>query len=266
VTAGDIEAGSFAPAQPEWAVVGQGGLTVEDGLLVLNLKPLPSTNCVFNIYRDGQLCAARVKASRWVDAQSADHTNTVHFYAVNTLDEATGLASHLSPSRSFLTAGNCRQIPAAGMKNRGGQLAGGKYFMNWGRADDELSVANFTVEQDGHYLLSAEFSNGAGPVNTGITCAIKRVEVRCARSGELVAGGYWIMPQSADWSRFDWSTPVPADLRAGKKYSLRIFEDDHSRNMSCLEQNRRYTAGNGGGDSVYNFVNLASVRLLRTAN
>ncbi|RYF41691.1 MAG: hypothetical protein EOO38_20455, partial [Cytophagaceae bacterium] len=33
--------------------------------------------------------------------------------------------------------------------------------------------------------------------------------------------------------------------------------------MSCLQANERYTAANGGGASLYNYVNLASVHLMR---
>ncbi len=77
----------------------------------------------------------------------------------------------------------------------------------------------------------------------------------------MVATGYLVMPQSGDWQRFDLSSVVHADLQAGKSYSIRIFEDEYSRNMSYLSHNQRYTSGVGGGDDAYNFVNIASIRL-----
>jgi hypothetical protein len=254
---------SFAPAPPQWAEVGNGGLTAEHGLLVVHFREAPASPVAFNVYRDGRLCATNIASDNWTDSASADYTNTVHYYVAEAVDQATGNASHLTPSRGFLTPENAWQIPAKAMENRGGDLAEGGYFMNWGRPDHELLVKNFTPGATGHYLVRAEFSNGAGPVNTGITCAVKKLEIRRADSGEIIAGGYLVMPQSGDWRRFDLSSAVPADLQAGAAYSLRIGEDEFARNMSYLAQNSRYTAGNGGGNAPYNYVNLASLRLLR---
>ena len=113
----------------------------------------------------------------------------------------------------------------------------------------------------GGYLVRAEFSNGAGPVNTGVTCAVKRLEVRAANAGETVASGYLVMPQSGDWQRFGFSSAVRADLDCGKEYELRLSEDEYSRNMSFLQSNERYTAANGGGPTSYNAVNVAALHL-----
>ena len=82
----------------------------------------------------------------------------------------------------------------------------------------------------------------------------------------MIAAGYLVMPQSGDWQRFDLSTVVRADLQAGKSYSIRIFEDEYSRNMSYLAHNQRYTSWPGGGDAAYNFVNIASLHLLCLGN
>jgi hypothetical protein len=178
------------------------------------------------------------------------------------MDTESGNVSHRTPTRFYATAHQQWTIPAPEMENRGGKLAEGRYFMDWGRPDHELRVKTFIARRSGRYLVRAEFSNGSGPVNTGITCAVKRLEIRDADSGTVAGAGYLVMPQSGDWRRFDLSTPVWAELRAGRAYSIRIFEDEYSRNMSYLEHNRRYTAHNGGGDSAYNFVNIASLRLL----
>jgi hypothetical protein len=98
-----------------------------------------------------------------------------------------------------------------------------------------------------HYLIRAQFSNGSGPVNTGITCAVKKLEVRITGTGTVIASGYLVMPQSGDWGRWDMSSPVNMDLSAGEEYSMRIGEDEYCRNMSYLKNNERYTAWPGGG-------------------
>ncbi|HUJ09092.1 MAG TPA: amylo-alpha-1,6-glucosidase [Verrucomicrobiae bacterium] len=256
----------FGPVQPEWETIGEGGITVEKGLLTLHYRQADASNVVFNIYRDGQLCAKHVSKTQWVDPDSSDYANKTHFYAVEALDEKSGNVSHLTPTRFYAGTNAAWIIPTKEMENRGGKLADNRYFMDWGKPDHELRVKSFTAKRSGHYLVRVEFSNGAGPVNTGITCAVKKLEIRETDSGKIVGAGYLVMPQSGNWQRFDLSSPVRADLKAGKSYSIRIFEDEYSRNMSYLAHNERYTAFVGGGNSPYNFVNIASIRLLHFAD
>jgi hypothetical protein len=256
----------FGPAQPRWKNVGQGGVTVENDLLSLHFSCATGSNTVFNIYRDGRLCAKGITVTDWVDPHSGDFTNQTYFYAIEALDARTGNASHLTPSRFYAFTNNQWEIPAMAMENRGGSLADGRYFMNWGRPEHELLVKNFTAPRSGEYLVRTEFSNGAGPVNTGITCAVKKMEIRHVGSGELATAGYLVMPQSGDWQRFDLSSILRVRLKAGEQYSFRIFEDEYSRNMSYLAQNERYTAWPGGGSSAYNFVNIAGIQLTHLAD
>ncbi len=256
----------FGPLQPQWENIGQGGISVTNGRLALHYRQADISNVTFNIYRDGQLCAQGIRQTEWIDPHSADFANTTHFYTLEAVDAKTGNASHLTPAHGYSTPDNQWTIPATEMENRGGQRAGNRHFMNWGKAGDELSVKTFTPDRSGHFLVRANFSNGAGPVNTGITCAVKRLEIRKAGSNEIVAAGYWVMPQAGDWQRFDLSSGVSADLQAGEDYSMRIFEDAFSRNMSYLAANRRYTAWPGGGDDDYNYVNIASIQFQRVTD
>jgi hypothetical protein len=256
----------FGPLQPVWDGSQQGGITVADGKLVLHYQHSDVANVAFNIYRDGALYAKAVHDTNWLDAKSADYLEHLHSYAVEAVDVVSGNASHLTPARYYMADGQQQIIPARGMENRGGNLVAGDHFENWGHPDDELSVKHFTVTRSGRYLIRAEFSNGAGPVNTGITCAVKKLEVRPAGSGEVIARGYLVMPQSGDWKRWDLSSPVTADLVAGASYAISISEDDVSRNMSYMKMNETYTAWPGGGGSSCNFVNISALRLLFTAS
>ena len=251
----------FGPLQPVWDESQQGGITVADGKLVLHYQHSDVANVAFNIYRDGALYAKAIHDTNWVDVKSADYLEHVHSYAVEAVDLVSGNSSHLTPARCHLADGQQQIIPARGMENRGGNLVAGGHFENWGIPDDELSVKNFTVTRSGRYLICAEFSNGAGPVNTGITCAVKKLAVRPAGSGEVIASGYLVMPQSGDWKRWDLSSPVVADLVAGASYAISITEDEVSRNMSYLKMNENYTAWPGGGEPSYNFVNISALHL-----
>lgn len=252
----------YGPVQPEWEDVGRGGITVQDGKLLLHYREADSTNIVFNIYRDGCLCAAHLKETAWLDPDSSDYTNRTHFYAVEAVDVETANVSHLTQSRFYADANSQWEIPAKAMEHHGGNLEQDRCFENWGKPGDELS-ANFTARRTGNYLVRVLFSNGAGPVNTGIACAVKRIEIRGSGSGEMAGAGYLVMPQSGDWQRFDLSSVARATLKAGETYSFRIFEDPYSRNMSYLQHNRDYTANPGGGEADYNFVNIAAIQLLR---
>jgi hypothetical protein len=256
----------FSPAQPAWEDIGQNGLTVTNGLVTLHYRAGDTTNVTFNIYRDGSLCAKGVKTLEWTDPRSGDYASTTHFYCLEAVGEKTGNASHLTPTRFYLQRNAETVITAKHMENLGGDLVDGHHFENWGRISDELRVDRFTVARSGRYLIRAEYANGAGPINTGITCAVKALDIYNAGSQTRVVHGYLVMPQSGDWTRFESSSVIRADLKAGVRYSLHLGEDAYCRNMSYLQKNMRYTAGSGGGGADFNYVNIAAIHLLRIAN
>ncbi|MGH8045664.1 MAG: MGH1-like glycoside hydrolase domain-containing protein [Chthoniobacterales bacterium] len=251
----------FGPSQPEWK--GE-GITLDHGRVELNYSHDDAANVSFNIYCDGKLRDQNVRQTKWMEDVGGDSpSQVVHCYAVQAVDLKSGNVSHPTPGRAWRGEDQQQIIPATALKNRGGNLAG-DHFENWGRPGDECVTKNFEVKNPGRYLVRVEFSNGAGPVNTGVTCAVKKLDIRNS-SGATVASGYVVMPQSGDWNRRDLSSVVNADFKRGDHYTIRISEDEFSRNMSYLKNNERYTAGNGGGAASYNYVNIASVRLLYAA-
>ena len=251
----------FGPLQPVWDEAQSGGITAENGKLVLHFRDANVSNVAFDIYRDGGLCAKSVHETNWTDRDSRDFMESPHSYSVAAVDSVSGNVSHLTPPHCYLNGVQSVVIPASKMKNQGGNLVGGHHFENWGKPQDTLVTKSFTVNQSGQFQIRAQFSNGSGPVNTGITCAVKRLELRQAGADKLVASGYLIMPQSGDWQRWDVSSPVVATLVAGEYYAISIREDEVSRNMSYLKNNERYTAWPGGGQAGYNFVNIAALQL-----
>lgn len=256
----------FGPLQPTWDEAQLGGITVENGRLMLHYRHADAGNVTFNIYRDGHLVAKAVKQTTWVDPSSADFSDTGHVYAVEAVDVQSGNGSHLTPPRCYRVSTQQQVIPAKDMQNRGGNLVAEHHFENWGQPDHELVTKRFSVSRTGRYQISAEFSNGSGPINTGISCAVKKIEVLKSGSNEILAFGYCIMPQSGDWERWDMSSPIAANLSAGVEYAIRLCEDEHSRNMSYLKNNERYTAWPGGGTTGNNYVNIAAFHLLRMSN
>ena len=256
------EALLFGPAQPQW--IGE-GVMVETGRPVLRFSHPDAANVAFNIYRDGVLAAGQTKDSEWRDEEAGDCETVEHSYTVEAIDPKTGNVSHLTPFR-YNRLKEQQVIPASELKNRGGQLVNEHHFENWGEPQDELETEPFSVGRNGLYVIRARFSNGSGALNTGITCAVKAVELLDAESGNVITSGYWIMPQSGDWHRWDYSSPLRFDLKSGEKYSLRIYENEYARNMSYLKKNERYTANSGGGERGYNYVNIAAIQIrLRAA-
>ena len=252
----------FGPVQPAWDESQGGGITVEGGKLVLHYQQSDVANVVFNIYRDGKLCANSIHGTNWTDNASGDYLRHVHYYTVAAVDPMSGNASHLTPPRCHLSESQQLIIPASDMKNQGGQFVADNHFENWGKPGDTLLTKPFKVEHGGSYVIRAKFSNGSGAVNTGITCAVKLLELCEVGTGKVIASGHLVMPQSGDWKRLDLSSPMTAELAAGRDYFIKISEDVVSRNMSYLMKNERYTAWSGGGPTCYNFVNIPSLHLI----
>ncbi|MEI8036760.1 MAG: hypothetical protein WCJ14_00070 [Verrucomicrobiota bacterium] len=255
------EAALFSPLQPEWDDA-MGGITLGHGQLTLHYKHPDARKVLFTIYRDGKLCAENLRETQWNDPQSADFEDHVRAYTITATCPKSGNVSHPAPARCYRTPDQQQVIPAQAMANRGGNLVGGHHFENWGKPGDTLATRSFQVPRSGRHSVRMEFSNGSGPVNTGITCAVKRLVVCKVPSGEAVGSGYLVMPHSGDWRRWDLSNAIAADLVQGESYSIRLSEDDCSRNMSYLKSNERYTALPGGGDDSYNYVNISAAHVL----
>ncbi len=85
----------------------------------------------------------------------------------------------------------------------------------------------------GEYLAWLEYSNRHGPINTGITAAVKRLEVRCAGSPVQVLPV--VMPQSEGWQA---STTVRFSAGNSTSCELSLLQ---GFNMSDLAQFAHYT-------------------------
>ena len=92
---------------------------------------------------------------------------------------------------------------------------------------------HWRASHGGEYLAWLRYSNPHGPINTGITAAVKRLEVRCA--GSPLAVRPMVMPQSEGWQA---STTVRFEARAGAACSFSLLQ---GFNMSDLAQFAHYT-------------------------
>jgi hypothetical protein len=97
---------------------------------------------------------------------------------------------------------------------------------------------------DGSYQVAFAYANDHGPINTGITAAVKLLDVRCDSDASQPVPV--VMPHSASMQR---STSATITVRAGTpcRFSL-----DQGFNMSYLGHNAHYTGEQGGAAGPVN--------------
>jgi len=92
---------------------------------------------------------------------------------------------------------------------------------------------HWQASHGGEYLAWLHYSNPHGPINTGITAAVKRLEIRCAGGPRQVLPV--VMPHSEGWQA---STTVRFEARAGASCSFSLLQ---GFNMSDLARFAHYT-------------------------
>jgi hypothetical protein len=239
----------------------------------LNWSSSENSNDVsFNVYRNGLRVAENLSGTTttWTDPNSGAHATTTYCYSVEALFKSSGHASqHARPACYWgPNAQRVQSFEAQSFQAKGGNLVfnhGRWHYENWGQADHTLTIANVKANQSGWHYLETEAGNGAGNVTTGITCAVKAIEVW--DGGTLVGGGQLLMPHLTTpgnpnpWGTWAMSSFVPVQLTAGKTYTIVIRENGASGNMSDYSHFATYS-GTGGQSGRFNMVNISSVKLL----
>jgi hypothetical protein len=254
----------FAPKVP-----GAIAVTLEGGKLrvTLDRNGESPADVTFSVYRDGQRVADGLAGSTtsYLDAGSTPGTKS-HCYTVETV-YASGNVSHRANPQCYWGPGYERVIsrPASSFSAQGGSLTtdyGRTFYASWGDTGHTLTAPSFTAPATGEYLLQATYGNGAGPVNTGITCAVKLLRIEDTQGGAVVAKGYLVMPHRGSWSTWGDSTFVRANLVAGKTYRMVLTDDEFGVNMSSFLHFSSY-GGMGGAGGVFDRVNVAELKALQ---
>jgi hypothetical protein len=222
----------------------------------------------WEVLRDGVVVATDLPGETpiWTDAEASAESPS-HCYVARTR-YASGNASQHSPPWCWWGAQSERVVvfAAPALEAVGGRLTfnhGRDHYEAWGDAGHELVVPSFTAQVTGRHYVQANYGNGAGPVSTGITCAVKRLDVVAHGTDASVGGGYLVMPHLGDWDRWADGNLVPVDLVAGTTYRLVISSDDaHAVNMSVRAHFASYTGGLGGQAGAFNRVNISQVKVL----
>lgn len=107
----------------------------------------------------------------------------------------------------------------------------------------------------GRYRVSLRYRNPNGPINTGVTAAVKRLALHCA--GRPAQRRPVVMPHSAGEQD---STHAVFDLPAAGACTFALEE---GFNMSGLEHFAHYTGGAGGRSGVLNAAGVTALQLVR---
>jgi hypothetical protein len=232
----------------------------------------PSNEIAFNIYRDGVQVATDLDGAttEWTDTDTSAPAES-HCYTVEAYFLASGNTSQRAKPYCYWGPSYERiaTISAADFAAVGGNYVlnyGRHHYESWGEPSHTLTVSDFNPSFTGPHLLQVVYGNGAGAINTGITCAVKRITVY-EQNGPEVGNGFLVMPHLGTWDVWQDSNFVEVDLDSAKTYEIVISHDDRTINMSDLAHNALYTVGNGGALGPYHYVNIAELKVLsRTAN
>jgi len=102
----------------------------------------------------------------------------------------------------------------------------------------------WTAPASGDWRVALDYANDHGPINTGITAAVKMLVIRCDGSAEQrlpIVMPHSVRTQSSSWGRFG------AKAGATCRFTL-----DDGFNMSYLAHFAHYTGGQGGSDGPLN--------------
>ena len=261
----------YAPRPPVIEAVNetQGNLEVS-----FNLNQENAEEIRVNIYRNGKLVAEKIQISdqhgSWQDQDTKGSQSPSYCYTLESVYLNSGTISQRAKPVCYWGVSSERvySITAEKFKAIGGNLSeahGQAHFDNWGKPDDSLTV-DIKAKYSGPHGIQVIAGNGAGPINTGVTCAVKRMQMKDSETDTIVADSYLVMPQLGNWNRWLESSLIltKVDLSAGHSYTIKIFSDEQAVNMSSFAHYQNYTGNNGigGVSGSYNYVNIAAVKLL----
>ncbi len=251
----------FAPLEPSLI-----SLREVKGKLRLEYHPNRERNVAFNIYRNGKKVASRVSELSWVDPEPVAGRAGPSCYVVESEFVSSSNTSHHTrplchwPNGSIveLSAGSwdLRSRDGASVENKHGFV----HFNDWGHPHQQLESIVFTPWVSGPHFVELLYGNGFGAINTGVTAAVKWVEVIDLEIQAPAAGGIVVMPHLGRWEPWGSSSVYRFELRAGRRYQLVIRD---FMNMSYLEHFKLYTGSIVELSNPVNRANIQKVKLLR---
>jgi hypothetical protein len=214
-----------------------------------------------NIYRNGILIAKGLKSDHYLDT-TAKHIQTPCYVLESQFDSTKVKSLHSQP-HCLWRENSITHIPVThpSMKTTGKANYRSEfdkiYLERWGSAEDKLAFKNLSVTNDGIYAIQLNYNN-LGMINTGITSAVKKIEVVDDKSGLVIKTKIFMMPHHIREMYWIDSNFVTVRLKKGQSYSFKISD---YFNMSYFEHFSTYLY-RGGRSGAYNYANIAGLKLL----
>lgn len=112
----------------------------------------------------------------------------------------------------------------------------------------------WTAPRSGRFQVALKYDNPQGPINTGVTAAVKRLSIRC--EGHADQSAPLVMPHSVG-ERLSTAWTFDADLGKPCRFAL-----DEGFNMSMLRHFERYSAGVGGERGALNTAQIGELSIV----
>ena len=117
---------------------------------------------------------------------------------------------------------------------------------------------HWTAPAAGEYRVLLDYANGSGPINTGITAAVKRLTIRCGGGPKRTFP--LVLPHSVGEQH---STAAEFAAEAGAHC---MFSMQPGFNMSDLANFAHYTGGAGGSGGPLNDAKVGALHILPAGN
>lgn len=253
----------FAPRVPAITAVAKAGAAVA---LTLDVGGEVASTVTYSIYRDGTRVTTGIAGTETSYIDTTASAARAPCFAVETCFADSGNCSHRSKPACWWDDNSARiiSIPASALIATGGTGSsdhGRFHYDAWGDVGDTLVAPSIQPTRSGAYLVQAVYGNGAGSVDTGVTCGVKYVEIVETATNVSVGSGMIVMPQLGTWDKWSDSTFVRAQLVAGKTYRVTVSASAASRNMSAFAHFQTY-GGAGGAGGELSRVNISELKLL----
>ena len=111
----------------------------------------------------------------------------------------------------------------------------------------------WTAPVSGRFRVALDYSNDHGPINTGVTAAVKRLVIRCGDGPDQTVS--IVMPHSIGEQR---SMSATFDAKAGARCTFALQQ---GFNMSDLANFAHYTGGAGGSRGPLNDAKIGSLHV-----
>lgn len=214
--------------------------TNEKGIPTLSFDAAGESDTRFTLYKNGVPVKLKPRQQEWTDSKAKVAYSQC--YALTQSYKDSGLSSQ--PSRTLCTPGAAVNFVAGqGLVSADHEISdylNQPVFKNWGAPEQQLQL-NFSANHDGLHALRLQYFIDNGPINTGITAVVKRLNANCPESGMQQAT--LVMPHLATALEAGWSNRAMFRVKAGEHCTLTITD---GFNMSYLQHFNLYTGGKGG--------------------